>query len=475
MRPPLPIFLLAFTLTLIPAAAAQFPTGGFTPGDLYLLAPEFQTGGVSKPGILRIDPLTGVPSVVAALGSVSKPLTFDAYRDRLVFYGWTDPLNPAPGLLFMDAAGSTTKVTLPIAIHGHAPTGSGSIYLYRQNHEIHVLRADDTIVPLLNEAGTGTFALPTPDLILGFAYDLTTNALFRFRWSVSSTCGYASNVVDRIPLTANGTQVAGPVATASLCLTTGTGLVGSVSPAPGGKFLVVMDGTAIPNGSNRIVLFDPATLTTTTFATLFGYFGIAREGAYSPITGRAVVFDSLNDEIRSFSPGQPAPGTTLTPSTSDPKVSAPGSAGAAGYLCAVNYGNAGLSAYGTGTPGCAGPIAFTGLGTPKAGLAGYRFLASNAPATSLGLVLAADAAHLAGADLLGVGILLHVDLLAATSLETFDIASDATGQAATAPFTIPPSLAGQTFYAQSIWAWTTCTLPPFGLSSSNGLVLVIQG
>ncbi len=472
------IFLSAQLLAaglLAAAASAQFPSGGFRPGDLYLLSTSFAQGGMGKQGVLRIDPVSGAPSVVAAMAIVATPLTFDPFRDRLVFVGATLAQPLSQGLLFMDAAGATTKITLPFGIDYHAPRGTGAIYLYAQGNQVHVLRADDTIVPLLDQAGTGTFSFAPTGFPLGFAFDPGTNALFRFRWDPASSCGYGANVVDRVMLTADGSQVTGSVATQALCIGSGTGLLGSVTRTPDGRFFLVCDGAVGGTNPNRVAFLDPATLTATPFTSLENLFAAVRQGVYSPITGRAIVLDTFFDRLLSFSPGQPQPGTVFTPSTTDPKVSSAGASGEAAYLAVVDYGAAGLSAYGTGTPGCDGPIAFTGLGAPKAGVAGYRFLGSKAPPSALGLVLATDAADFAGTDLFGLGFVLHVDLLQATEVSTFDIFSDASGQAATAPFAIPPSLAGKTYYAQSIWVWSSCPLPPWGLSSSNGLVLAIQG
>ena len=36
-----------------------------------------------------------------------------------------------------------------------------------------------------------------------------------------------------------------------------------------------------------------------------------------------------------------------------------------------------------------------------------------------------------------------------------------------------PSLVGASVYAQALWLWSSCALPPFGLSSSRGLALTL--
>jgi hypothetical protein len=36
-----------------------------------------------------------------------------------------------------------------------------------------------------------------------------------------------------------------------------------------------------------------------------------------------------------------------------------------------------------------------------------------------------------------------------------------------------PALVGKTYYAMALWAWTSCSLPPFNLSTSRGLAIAI--
>jgi hypothetical protein len=113
--------------------------------------------------------------------------------------------------------------------------------------------------------------------------------------------------------------------------------------------------------------------------------------------------------------------------------------------------------------------------TPEAGAPDFRLLATNAPPSSLGLTLVTDAPDLLGSDPFGLGILLHVDLFAAGYVESLDIVSNALGLGTTpAPITLSPAIVGLTFDAQTIWVFSSCALPPFGLASSNGLAVTIQ-
>lgn len=133
-------------------------------------------------------------------------------------------------------------------------------------------------------------------------------------------------------------------------------------------------------------------------------------------------------------------------------------------------------AYGTGTPGCQGTETLTVNECPKVGAGSFAIATSVAPPSSLGLGLVTDQANAAGSDPFGIGVLLHVDLLLSTEVIPLDFVSDGAGQA-TAPAPIPntPALANRTYYAQTIWGWpvSSCSLPPFNLSSSRGLALTI--
>jgi hypothetical protein len=135
----------------------------------------------------------------------------------------------------------------------------------------------------------------------------------------------------------------------------------------------------------------------------------------------------------------------------------------------------GVQFYGAGTPGCLGPEFLTTNRVPKVGDAGFGYRCNKAPANSLGLLLASDSQDLAGSDPFAIGVALHVDFFLATEAWGFDIVSDAAGfGAATTPIANVPALVGADYYAQALWAWNSCVLPPFGLSTSSAVKLIIQ-
>jgi glucose/arabinose dehydrogenase len=156
------------------------------------------------------------------------------------------------------------------------------------------------------------------------------------------------------------------------------------------------------------------------------------------------------------------------------------------YICDLNGGEifkivpvnpvlVGVSSFGTGTPGCNGAQLLTTNTSPVINNPGFEVFTSNSPSGALGLGLATNVADVAGSDPFGIGVLLHVDLFLSTSINTFDVNGNAMGVGVAAvPIPNAPPIVGSHFYLQTISAWTTCSLPPFNLSSSDGLDLTIQ-
>ncbi len=137
--------------------------------------------------------------------------------------------------------------------------------------------------------------------------------------------------------------------------------------------------------------------------------------------------------------------------------------------------NPGTAVYGTGSPGCSGTHTLTTSQAPMLGAPGFAILSDNAPPSSLGLLIVTDVQDLAGSDPFGIGVLLHASFVGITELTSLDLYSDALGNGGTVDFAIPgnPALLGKVFYACGLWAWTTCSLPPYGLSTTRGLAITV--
>ena len=137
---------------------------------------------------------------------------------------------------------------------------------------------------------------------------------------------------------------------------------------------------------------------------------------------------------------------------------------------------AGLQAFGSGSPGCIGPHLIAANDCPTVGNAGFRVTCELAPPNALGLGIVGAAQSVAGSDPLGLGILFHVDLiLSGSSLLGLNAFSDASGHGeALAPIPANPAIVGSTLYAQIVWSWSSCALPPFNLSSTPGLRITFE-
>jgi hypothetical protein len=170
-------------------------------------------------------------------------------------------------------------------------------------------------------------------------------------------------------------------------------------------------------------------------------------------------------------PGEDGGATGVNGNQSDNSKSDSGAA----YIFDLDN-NPGTVSYGTGTAGCSGTHTLDVNHAPMINSPAFAITCDNAPPSSHGQCIVADAQDLTGGDPFGFGALLHVDILAANRVLTFVIASDALGNGQTQDTSIPNegTLIGKTYYAQALWLWTSCALPPFNLSSSKGLAITIQ-
>ncbi len=135
----------------------------------------------------------------------------------------------------------------------------------------------------------------------------------------------------------------------------------------------------------------------------------------------------------------------------------------------------GVAAFGTGTPGCAARHGLNAAQSATLGTPRLRLTATQTPPSAEGVLLLVDASDAAGSDPFGVGVVFHVDLLAATQVAAIDMHSDATGFGrAEVPVPDDPSLVGETFFFQSLWLWTHCPKLPIGVSSSRALAVTVQ-
>lgn len=163
-------------------------------------------------------------------------------------------------------------------------------------------------------------------------------------------------------------------------------------------------------------------------------------------------------------------GSAATGVDGDPSDNSAPASGAA-YMFDLDN-NPGAFPFGTGTAGCSGIHLLDVNHAPLLNSPHFGLTCSAAPPSTLGLGILGNVADLSGSDPFAIGALLHVNLLLSTELYTLDFVSDATGASfASAPIPNSPTLAGSTFYAMALWVWSTCSLPPYNISTSRGLQL----
>jgi hypothetical protein len=293
---------------LVPGLAAAFESG-----DLYLLSRALPSVGE---GILRIDPASGATSLLVDAPSNLRPsLSYDPFRDRLLFVEMV-----ATGVRTADEAGALA--TLPTAGTGPmqvAARGDGIVYLWfgpgtappALAAGFGYLDASNALHDLLNASGTArfTFTSSFQDML----YDPGTNSLLCFSGVPFGPCPTASQTCAvRIPLTADGTQVAGALSFVQVDVSASAESVDGSSRIPGGDVLVVVD-TNSNDREPRMQRLDPAAMTFTAFASNGPYTGAAATdtGGWHAGLGRALVLDTFADTLRSFGSGEVGGGTTF--------------------------------------------------------------------------------------------------------------------------------------------------------------------
>ena len=281
----------------------------FENGDLYLITRSLPT---INNAIVQIDAATGSHTVLANLtGSVSPTLTWDPFRNRLL--GVDASL--IAGLMAIDGNGNVTfpapALPTPQIV---ASRGTGIVYLWSGGASLRYLDAADASHDLLDISGTGPYTLAVAPAAM--IYDPGTNALFLFQGTLngSTLCpDVTATCVVKVPLTADGTQVAAVATFAQFDVSTSNlENPSGASYAPGGQLLVIVDTNSNAQ-EPRMLLVDPATLALSTWASNGPYTGAAatNAGSYSSVLGQAVILDTGLNKLRAYSIGETGNGTTF--------------------------------------------------------------------------------------------------------------------------------------------------------------------
>lgn len=315
--------LLAAAAVPAPAAASEFRVG-----DLYYTSNAFAPG---LKGLRRVDPTTGAVTLLLPFASVHAGLAYDPWRDRLVTSGqlqsgesglWAVDASGNPTLLDPDGQGGSLSSSGYLGI---APTGDGRIYLSSQKStqrkEIRWLDAAGAMHVLLDETGLQpfswdtTFGSPSVNLV----WDAPSRSLIAGLTEGSYPCTPGGDGLNfwRVPLSLDGTRVAGPLECASYVASpTKQDWLRGFSRGPAGEILFGVWN----NGGldTRLVLLDPSTLA---FQTYSGAPGGQSPAVYSRTRGLAAVLDTGNDTIAWYGPGTAAPGSVFATSGVSPSGS----------------------------------------------------------------------------------------------------------------------------------------------------------
>jgi hypothetical protein len=304
----------ASTLLVLGAltAPASAQGGGFTAGDLYVSGHQ---GGSPPHGLVRVDPISGDAALLKKYTSISgwESLVFDPYRQRLVMMA---RLAPADGILWRpyltDASGAFAPLDPPVASwNGLSPTGDGRIYFRDMlstvqpfqwldaANQIHVLYDTDGVTPFL----MGGFANWLEDMI----YVASENALFTVTPGTApfTACpgGNGSSLhVRKLPLTADGTRLSGPMSCAEYDVVWDGETSHGFSLMPDGDLLLGAHTGVYGTPLARLVRVNPSTLAMSSFA----LFGDASNGGitWSTVLGKAVAQTHFSGRLLAYAAGQ---------------------------------------------------------------------------------------------------------------------------------------------------------------------------
>jgi hypothetical protein len=355
---PLLALPVCFSVLLALGAGASAQGGGFHAGEVFIYGWGVQSPGYSGAGVLRVDPATGAGSVLTPTWGTFEytgTMAFDPYRQRLLLSTAITGTNPSPVnyLWAADGAGNLQNISAAFfpagaGINDLAPTRDGRVYFTIDDgggippirwidaaNQLHVLYDSDGVTPMLID-GTAYYHID------GMIHDPGTNALFVA--SITPAPGFPQGAVNvrKLPLSADGSRVIGPVGNATFEVSPlPWGATSGETPrgwsyGPDGKLVLVIltiDAHVLP----RMLLVDPVT----SAISVWGSNGDSNPGpgggvawsttnggAYTSALNKVLVVDHWNTKLRAYAPGSAGgAGTVVT--------SSPASWGPGGYYLNV--------------------------------------------------------------------------------------------------------------------------------------------
>jgi len=384
--PLIPLCLSTLLGVATGASVASAQGGGFNAGELFVYTGGIQSPGYNGYGILRVDPVTGASSVfvqTAGLYSFTGAMAFDPYRQRLVF---SAPVGgPTQQIWLADGAGNLQDLSagaypLGIYLHSIAPTNDGRIYCsfdsgntptpllwYDAANNLRVLYDSDGVTPMKIDGGYY--------FTDGMIWDAGTNSLFIASRTPAPGFPQAAVNVRKLPLSADGSRVIGPVGNSTFEVSlaapqhsSGEKPVGW-SYGPNGQLVLcvlTVDTPVMP----RMLLVDPVTSAISVWgsngSTLpMSAYANTPGGAYTAALDQVVIVDYSNAVLRGYAQG--SGGGVGNPIATSPATSA--------YWTSLNVTAVppddcagGWIAYGLGLKGAGNIVPMlTGAGCPEPG------------------------------------------------------------------------------------------------------------
>lgn len=296
---------LALLLAALPTPAQ---TGPFASDELLIQ----RWDGCCPPHILRVDPLTGDGEVlthVKDFGGWAGGMAYDSYRDAVLACFSLDP-DPYWKYQLYAVASDGSSIALPgltsVTVRALAPAGDGRIYLQRSttvSSQIEYFDAGNQLHVLMDETGTAPLLLPVEHL----RYHAPSQALIGTltNWTGPS-CSANQNTLYRIPLSADGSQLSGPVTCVSFAQT--QGYIMGLDDLPGDLMLMTL---AAWNQPQKLWSVDAWTLAMGSWANVDSVD--LNGGVYCPPLGAAIVFEDFQNELQVHAPGSAGSSYTLLP------------------------------------------------------------------------------------------------------------------------------------------------------------------
>jgi hypothetical protein len=333
---------LAAALALTCTAAAQ--SSGFHEGDIYVYSQGFLAPGYNGPGIMRVDPSTGASSLAAQITSPldeAGSMAFDPYRHGLVFTAAISP-STIRHLWLTDGAGGLQNLSVDtypngLQLNGLAPTKDGRIYGANGGggastpilwvdaaNQFHVLYDSDGVTPMKID-GNANYS------IAGMIHDAATNSLFVASPTPAPGFPQAAVNVRKLPLSADGSRVIGPVGNATFEASPNPPSQSSGEAPRGWSYgpngqpvlcILSIDTNVMP----RMLLVDPVTSAISVWGSNGSdqppSWALTTGGAYSSTLNKVVVLDTSYGKLRAYAQGSTGGNGTLI--TTSPVALNPG-------------------------------------------------------------------------------------------------------------------------------------------------------